>query len=109
MFNKTFQALANEAEFTKEILGSGATQIRRANYASKGIYFQSFTSLPTGFERIGKPCLMLDYYIKNNGNFPNLQYMKKVIVAHSLLHLPVFILYKFHYFNPCIMYILYKD
>lgn len=84
MFNKTFQALTNEAEFTKEILGSGATQIRRANYASKGIYFQAFTSLSTGFERIGKLCLMLDYYIENNGNFPDLQYMKKVI-GHDIV------------------------
>lgn len=79
MFNETFTALAKEAQFTKEMLGAGATQIRKANYAQKGIYFQSFTSLSTGLERIGKLCLMLDYYIDNNGKFPDFNYLKKDI------------------------------
>jgi hypothetical protein len=57
-FTQTFIALVNEAEFTKEMLGAGATQIRQANYATRGIYFQAFTSLATGLERIGKLCLM---------------------------------------------------
>ena len=50
--NRTFNALCNEASFTKDILGAGATQIRKANYAQKGMYFQAFTSLSTGLERI---------------------------------------------------------
>lgn len=79
MFNETFKALNKEAQFTKEMLGSGATQIRNANYASKGVYFQAFTSLSTGLERIGKLCLMLDHYIDNNGKFPDLNYMKNEI------------------------------
>lgn len=79
MFNETFTALAKEAAFTKEMLGAGATQIRKANYAHKGIYFQSFTSLFTGLERIGKLCLMLDYYIDNHGKFPDFNYLKKDI------------------------------
>jgi hypothetical protein len=45
--NNTFRALLNEAHFTKEILVSGVAQIRQANYAQKGFYFQSFTSLAT--------------------------------------------------------------
>lgn len=83
MFNKTFIALLEEAQFTKEMLGAGATQIRSANYATKGVYFQSFTSLSTGLERIGKLCLMLDYYIQNNGTFPEFVEMKKKI-GHDL-------------------------
>jgi hypothetical protein len=79
MFNETFTALEKEAQFTKDMLGSGATQIRKANYAEKGIYFQAFTSLSTGLERIGKLCLMLDYYINNNGKFPDYNYLKKEI------------------------------
>ena len=63
-FNNTFNALLKEAQFTKEILGAGATQIRNANYARKGLYFQAFTSLSTGFERIGKLCLMLDLLLR---------------------------------------------
>lgn len=78
-FNKTFIALLKEAEFTKEMLCSGATQIRQANYASKGMYFQAFTSLSTGLERIGKLCLILDYYLCHNGKFPDSNYMKKEI------------------------------
>ncbi|UTW05161.1 hypothetical protein KDX31_09275 [Amphritea atlantica] len=79
MFNETFKALIKEAQFTKEILGAGATQIRNANYSRKGVYFQSFTSLSTGLERIGKLCLMLDYYIDNDGDFPDFKYLKNDI------------------------------
>jgi hypothetical protein len=81
LFSDTFKALLKEAQFTKEILGSGATQIRNANYASKGVYFLAFTSLSTGLERIGKLCLMLDHCIDRNGEFPDLNYMK-----HEICH-----------------------
>jgi len=79
MFNETFNALVKEGQFTKEILGAGATQIRNANYARKGVYFQSLTSLSTGLERIGKLCLMLDYYIDNDSTFPDFKYLKNDI------------------------------
>lgn len=83
MFTPTFNALLREAQFTKEMLGAGATQIRLANYATKGIYFQSFTSLSTGLERIGKLCLMLDHFIETRGAFPTLREMKHQI-GHKL-------------------------
>lgn len=76
---ETIKTLIKEAQFTNEMLGEGATQIRRANYAAKGIYFQAFTALSTGLERIGKLCLMIDYYIKSGGNFPYLAYLKNQI------------------------------
>ena len=79
----TFNALNKEAQFTQEMLGSGATQIRNANYASKGRYFQAFTSLSTGLERIGKLCLMLDHYISHNRQFPNPAFLKDQI-RHNL-------------------------
>lgn len=82
--NTTFLALLKEAQFTKEILGSGATQIRLANYASKGVYFQAFTSLSTGLERIGKLCLMVDHYIQTGGSFPDFHYFKNEI-GHKLV------------------------
>lgn len=81
--NSTFRALADEATFTKEMLASGTTQIGKANYAQKGIYFQAFTSLATGLERVGKLCLMLDYYVKNNGQFPDRTVLKNQI-GHNL-------------------------
>jgi len=77
IFKETFKALLKEAQFTKEMLGSGATQIRKANYATKGVYFQAFTNLSTGLERIGKLCLMLDHYIETNGKFPDSKYFKR--------------------------------
>jgi hypothetical protein len=83
LFNEKFRALIKEAQFTKEILGSGVTQIRKANYASKGVYFQAFTSLSTGLERIGKLCLMLDHYIGHNREFPNPTYMRDEI-CHNI-------------------------
>lgn len=79
LLNDTFKALLKEGQFTKEILGAGATQIRNASYASKGVYFQAFTSLSTGLERIGKLCLMLDHYLDHGGAFPDLSYMKTTI------------------------------
>jgi len=84
LLNPIFMALLKEAQFTKELLGSGATQIRLANYASKGVYFQAFTNLSTGFERIGKLCLMIDYYIETGGSFPDSNYFKNVI-GHKLV------------------------
>ncbi len=78
LHSPTFRALQKEAEFTQQMLSAGATQVRRANYADKGVYFQAFTSLSTGLERIGKLCLMLDYFI-DNGRFPDLEYMRREI------------------------------
>ena len=80
------KALLNEAHFTNEMLCSGATQIRKANYASKGIYAQAFTSLSTGLERVGKLCFILDYYIDNDRSFPNPKELKKTF-GHELLKL----------------------
>lgn len=81
--NESFYALLEEATFTKEMLAAGVTQLGKANYARKGVYFQAFTSLATGLERIGKLCLILDYYINNNGRFPELAFLKKNI-GHDL-------------------------
>ena len=64
-------------------MASGATQIRKANHASKGVYLQAFTSLSTGLERIGKLCLMLDHYIDHNGQFPDANHMKNQI-GHNI-------------------------
>jgi len=83
MFSETFKALNKEAQFTKEMLGSGATQIRNANYSAKGVYFQAFISLSTGLERIGKLCLMLDHFIDHSGKFPDFNYMKNEI-GHNI-------------------------
>ena len=74
--NKIFSAFLEEAEFTKEILAIGVTQLYKANYASQGIYYQSFICLSTGLERLAKLCLILDYYIQNQGVLPSEKYIR---------------------------------
>ncbi len=81
--DKTFWTLLNEGQFTFEILAIGVTQLGKVNYAKKGIYFTSFISLTTGLERIGKLCLILDFCIKNEGSFPDEDFLKKQI-GHDL-------------------------
>lgn len=90
MFNETFISLSKEAAFAYEIVASGVTQIRKANYAKKGIYYQSFSNLTIGIERIAKLCILLDYYIKNNGNFLkklghdiNVLYEKSIVIKNE--------------------------
>lgn len=75
-FSKEFKALLNEAHFTKELLGIGVTQLYKANYTTKGIYYLAFTSLTTGLERMTKLCFILDYYIEHNGVFPEESYIR---------------------------------
>lgn len=77
MMTPTFWAFLNEAQFTKELLAIGVTQLYKANYATKGIFYQSFTCLSTGIERIEKLCLILDYFIVNNGMLPQENYVRK--------------------------------
>lgn len=76
-FTSTFSAFLNEAQFTKELLAIGVTQLYKANYATKGLYYLSFTCLSTGIERMEKLCLILDYYILNNGVFPQEEYVRQ--------------------------------
>ena len=80
-----FRALLREATLTKQMLGAGATYIYKANYALHGMYFQAFSSLSIGLERLGKLCVMLDHAIDNAGAFPDDAYMRKV--GHDLVGL----------------------
>lgn len=80
-----YKALVTEANFTSDLLESGVTAIGKANYASRGKYFEAFNSLSIGLERIGKICLLLDHYIENNGNFPNDKSIRSF--GHDLMQL----------------------
>ena len=68
------------------MLCSGYTEIRKANYAKRGVYFQAFTSLSTGFERIGKLCYLLIYAIEHGGSFPTDNDLKNVF-RHDIIKL----------------------
>lgn len=69
-FKSTFLAFYKEACFTKELLAIGITQLYKANYAVQGLYYQSFSCLSVGLERLEKLCLILDYCIENGGALP---------------------------------------
>lgn len=84
--NDYFDALCKEAQFTVEMLCSGYTEIRKANYAKRGVYFQAFTSLSTGFEHIGKLCYLLIYAIEHGGSFPTDNDLKNVF-RHDIIKL----------------------
>lgn len=85
-YSDMLKAFLKETNYTKEMLKLGATEIRKANYALKGVYYEAFTCLSTGIERIGKLCLILDYYIDNSGELPSLKYLKQDF-RHDLLKL----------------------
>jgi len=80
--NEIYRSLINEAQFTGEVLGSGISHLGEVNYAKRGKYFESFTSITTGLERLGKLCVLLDYFIHNNGEFPADKRMRKI--GHDL-------------------------
>lgn len=86
MFSPAFKSLLHEATLTNEMLAAGATQIRNANYAARGVYFQAFTSLATGLERIGKLALILDHIADGHGALPDTVFFKhlKHKVGHNL-------------------------
>ena len=86
MNDKYTDALCKEALFTGEMLCAGYSQIGKANYASRGVYFQAFTSLSTGFERIGKLCYLLIYALEHDGNFPTSNELKNTF-GHDIIKL----------------------
>ncbi|MCA0175102.1 MAG: hypothetical protein LCH73_02260 [Proteobacteria bacterium] len=83
-FSPSFTALLKETQLTRDILGAGATQLRRANYAEKGTYFLAFTGLATGLDRLGKLCLMLDHLLQH-GHWPELAQLKQDVGYRLLL------------------------
>lgn len=80
--DKNFITLNNEVSFARSCLGLGLTQIRKANYAELGIYWQAFTNLSVGLERLAKLVILLDYLIHNNGNYPDFETLKRY--GHNL-------------------------
>ena len=82
-FSGLFISFLKEAQFIHYMIISGVTQLRNANYASQGVYFQSFTSLTTAFERLGKLCIIVDHYLENSGTLPDIRMMKTEI-GHNI-------------------------
>jgi len=94
-----WHSIRQEAMLIQQLLGSGATALGRANYADKkGVYYTAFFGLSVGLERLCKLVLIVDYALKNQGQMPSQDLVKKfghnivklmrkaerVSVAHSL-------------------------
>ena len=75
----------NESTFTAQLLGSGVNLIGSANYGRKGDYFQAFTNLATGLERIGKLCVLIDFAIDHQGQFPTEKEFEQLKLRHDLI------------------------
>ncbi|EFF7444771.1 hypothetical protein BWP76_003567 [Escherichia coli] len=63
--DEKYRRFVDEVDFSRQLLGIGLTSLRKANFASRGLYFQALSSISLGLERLMKLCLMLDDYNKN--------------------------------------------
>ena len=63
---KLFHLINSECNFANDILNSGVELIRKANFQDKGLYYQAFTCLSVGLERLMKLIIILDNYLQHN-------------------------------------------
>ena len=79
-------ALSREASLVRQLIGSGATAIGRANYGDKvGEYYTAFFGLSVGLERLSKLILVANYAIENSGKMPDEKVVRKF--GHKLVDL----------------------
>lgn len=88
MMSKEYNVFYDELVFAQDLLANGLTVLSKANFAKKSDYFQAFFYLSSGFERIMKLIIILDFYIKN-GTFPKEKYIRKY--GHDLNKLLIYI------------------
>lgn len=69
-FSNQWKAFAREGALAGQLVSSGLTQLRKANYAEKGRYSEAFFNLSQGMERTLKLILLLDHAIRKGGQFP---------------------------------------
>ncbi|RUT87465.1 MULTISPECIES: hypothetical protein [unclassified Mesorhizobium] len=66
-----WHSVRRESMLIRQLIGSGATALGRANYADQvGEYYTAFFGLSVGLERLGKLILVADYAIANAGQMP---------------------------------------
>ena len=66
-----------EGSLISSLLLEGLDCLRKANIYNKGLYYQAFFSLSIGIERLLKVLIIYDYKVKNNGNYPENNYIKE--------------------------------
>lgn len=66
-----WHSIKREASLARNLIGSGVTALGKANYADKlGEYYTAFFGLSIGIERLTKLILVANHTIKNNGQLP---------------------------------------
>lgn len=61
---KLFNLINSECQFAVELIDYGITQIRKADLQRKGLYYQAFTNLSVGLERVLKLIIIFDNFLK---------------------------------------------
>lgn len=82
--NAQYNRLYDEILFTRQLLGIGLTYLRKSSFENKGVYFQSFTNLSLGIERLCKICLIVNH-LKSHNSYPNTKDVTKF--GHNLVKL----------------------
>lgn len=77
MWSPTQLALVREAGIAGNSLSAGLTALRKANYATPGMYSHAFFSLSIGLERTLKLIYILDHLLSND-SFPSNMDLKDV-------------------------------
>lgn len=73
--DEKYRRFVDEVDFSRQLLGIGLTCLRKANFATRGLYFQALSGVSLGLERFMKLCLMLDDY-NQNGEYTSRKELK---------------------------------
>ncbi|WJV64123.1 hypothetical protein PCO86_09160 [Pectobacteriaceae bacterium CE70] len=73
--DEKYRRFVDEVDFSRQLLGIGLTCLRKANFATRGLYFQALSGVSLGLERFMKLCLMLDDY-NQNGKYTSRKELK---------------------------------
>lgn len=82
MHSAQWTAFCREAAIAGQSISAGLAALRRANYASTGLYSHAFFSLSIGLERMGKLIFIVDHMRKNNGAIPSEAALREI--GHSI-------------------------
>lgn len=82
--DEKYKKFVNEVDFSRQLLGIGLTSLRKADFSTRGLYFQALSSISLGLERLLKLCLILDDYNKT-GQYPSRKVLKDY--GHKLTEL----------------------
>lgn len=85
MYSQLYFTLEQESHVIRSAIGTGLTQLRKANLHDRGAFYTAFFQLAIGFERMAKLGIVLDHLAHNSLNPPGQQVMKAY--GHDLVAL----------------------